>query len=134
MAKKVNIEGRRSLAERFAKWVKKCNYVESADRTQAAIDIYIEGITGGLNILSLAGAVGCDFIDEGLVTAVAMDVAYRFCDAVSIAGTPEYRVEPFKDSNDGDAKRLVIKADVRLVDGDGEESWLSNTNGKISIR
>ena len=134
MAKKVNIEGRRFLAERFAKWVKKCNYVESADRTQAAIDIYIEGITGGLNILSLSGAVGCDFIDEGLVTAVAMDVAHRFCDAVSLEGTPEYRVEPFKDSNDGDAKRLVIKADVRLVDGDGEESWLSNMNGRISIR
>ena len=134
MANKVNIEGRRFLAERFAKWVKRCVYVESADRTQAAMDIYIEGITGGLNILSLAGAIGCDCIDEGLVTAVVMEVAHRFCDAVSIEGTPEYRVEPFKDLNGGEAKRLVIKADVRLVDGDGEESWLSNTNGKISIR
>ena len=130
--KKANPEARRAYVGQFAKWVKKCNYVESADRTQAAIDIYIEGITGG-NTLSLPEAVGCDYIDKGLAAEVAMKVARRFCDSVSMEGEPEYRLEPFKDLNGGEAHRLVIKADIRLAESGDSEGWLCNTDGRLSI-
>lgn len=133
MAKKVNIQGRRTIAEQFANWVKRCIYVESPDRTEAALEIAIEGITGG-NKLSLDTAVGCNFIDEGIAAEVAIEVASRFCDAVSLVDAPYFNVVPFKDMDGKKAKSLVIKAKFRLVSGDGDESWLSNTNGKISIR
>lgn len=131
MARKLNIEGRRTIAEQFAKWVKRCIYVESPDRTEAALEIAIEGITGG-NKLSLNTAVGCNFIDEGIAAEVAIKVASRFCDAVSLVDAPYFNVVPFKDMDGKKAKSLVIKAKFRLVDGD--EWWLSNTNGRISIR
>ena len=132
MDKKVNPGARRAYVGQFANWVKKCNYVESADRTQAAIDIYIEGITGG-NTLSLSEAVGCDYIDKGLAAEVAMKVARRFCDSVSIEGEPEFRLESFKDLNGDEARRLVIKADIRLAESGDSEGWLCNTDGRLSI-
>ena len=127
---KVNPEARRALVGRFAKWVKRCIYIESPDRTDAALEIAIEGITGG-NKLSLAKAVGCNFIDKGIAAEVAMKVASRFCDAVSIEDAPDFRVVSFKDVDGKKAKGLIIKAKLRLVMD--EVGWLCNTDGEVSL-